>query len=49
MKGLTLKLQRFLASEDGPTAVDFAVLLSLIVIVWLTAVACLGTTASHGF
>jgi pilus assembly protein Flp/PilA len=49
MKGLTLKMQQFLASEDGPTAVDFAVLLCLIVIVWLTAVASLGTTATSAF
>ena len=49
MKGLTVKMREFLASENGPTAVDFAVLISLIVIVWLTAVASLSTTAMGGF
>ncbi len=36
MKNLALKVQRFLASEDGPTAVEYAVMLALIVIVCLT-------------
>ena len=30
MKNLTLKAKRFLASEDGPTAVEYAVMLALI-------------------
>ena len=34
MKTLALKVQRFLASEDGPTAVEYAVMLALIVIAW---------------
>jgi len=45
MKNLTKKLQRFLTSEDGPTAVEYAVMLALIVIVCLTAITTLGTNA----
>ena len=49
MKSLTLKVQRFLVSEDGPTAVEYAVMLALIVIVCLTAVRAVGTNASATF
>lgn len=49
MKSLALKLQRFLASEDGPTAVEYAVMLSLIVIVCLTAITSIGTNANKVF
>ena len=43
MKNLALKVQRFLKSEDGPTAVEYAVMLALIVIVCLTAIQAIGT------
>jgi pilus assembly protein Flp/PilA len=49
MKSLTQKLQRFLVSEDGPTAVEYAVMLALIVIVCLTAISALGTKTSATF
>jgi pilus assembly protein Flp/PilA len=49
MKNFALKLQRFLASEDGPTAVEYAVMLALIVIVCLTAIRSIGTNASATF
>ncbi len=49
MKGLAKKVQRFLVSEDGPTAVEYAVMLALIVIVCLTAVRAIGTNASAKF
>jgi pilus assembly protein Flp/PilA len=49
MKSLTLKLRRFLVSEDGPTAVEYAVMLALIVIVCLTAISSIGTKASSTF
>ena len=38
MKLFAQKVQRFLVSEDGPTAVEYAVMLALIVIVCLTAI-----------
>jgi pilus assembly protein Flp/PilA len=49
MKSLALKVQRFLVSEDGPTAVEYAVMLALIVIVCLTAITAIGTKASKTF
>ena len=49
MKNLTVKLQRFLASEDGPTAVEYAVMLALIVIVCLTAIRSIGTNTNTTF
>ncbi len=49
MKKFAQKLQRFLVSEDGPTAVEYAVMLALIVIVCLTAIRAIGTNASTTF
>jgi pilus assembly protein Flp/PilA len=49
MKSLAKKMQRFLVSEDGPTAVEYAVMLALIIIVCLTAINSLGTNASTTF
>jgi pilus assembly protein Flp/PilA len=49
MKSLAKKVQRFLVSEDGPTAVEYAVMLALIVIVCLTAIRSVGTNANATF
>ena len=49
MKSLAQKMQRFLVSEDGPTAVEYAVMLALIVIVCLTAISAVGTRTSTTF
>ena len=49
MKSLAMKLHRFLVSEDGPTAVEYAVMLSLIIIVCLTAITTIGSNASSVF
>ena len=49
MKSSSLKVQRFLVSEDGPTAVEYAVMLALIVIVCLTAIRAVGTNANATF
>ena len=49
MKSLTKKVQRFLVSEDGPTAVEYAVMLALIVIVCLTAITAIGDNANSTF
>jgi pilus assembly protein Flp/PilA len=46
---LIAKLLRFVKSEDGPTAVEYAVMLALIVIVCLTAVTSVGTQAAAKF
>jgi pilus assembly protein Flp/PilA len=39
----------FLKEEDGPTAVEYAVMLALIVVVCLTAVGTIGTNANAKF
>ncbi|MEQ8210885.1 MAG: Flp family type IVb pilin [Lacipirellulaceae bacterium] len=49
MKKFAQKVQKFLASEDGPTAVEYAVMLALIIIVCLTAIRSIGTNASATF
>lgn len=49
MKSVIQKMQRFLASEDGPTAVEYAVMLALIVIVCLGAISAVGTATSTTF
>ena len=49
MKKFAKSVQQFLISEDGPTAVEYAVMLALIVIVCLTAIQAIGTNASAKF
>jgi pilus assembly protein Flp/PilA len=39
----------FVKKEDGPTAVEYAVMLSLIIVVCLVAITALGTNASKTF
>ena len=43
------KLKRFLSSEDGPTAVEYAVMLALIIIVCLISIQTLGTNTNTTF
>jgi len=49
MKSLYNKLVSFLKDEDGPTAVEYAVMLALIIVVCIAAVTALGTNASTTF
>jgi pilus assembly protein Flp/PilA len=49
MKNFAQNVQRFLVSEDGPTAVEYAVMLALIIIVCLTAIQAIGTNANATF
>jgi len=49
MKSLLKSFRHFLACEEGPTAVEYAVMLSLIVLVCLNAVMTIGTKASSVF
>ncbi|HZT78595.1 MAG TPA: Flp family type IVb pilin [Gemmataceae bacterium] len=39
----------FLKAEDGPTAVEYAVMLALIIVVCITAIATLGSNAQNTF
>ncbi len=49
MRGLTKSLVSFLKKEDGPTAVEYAVMLALIIVVCLVAITALGTNANKTF
>jgi pilus assembly protein Flp/PilA len=39
----------FLMDEDGPTAVEYAVMLALIIVVCISAITALGTNANNTF
>ncbi|OWK47265.1 Flp family type IVb pilin [Fimbriiglobus ruber] len=39
----------FLKKEDGPTAVEYAVMLALIVVVCIAAITAIGTNANSTF
>jgi pilus assembly protein Flp/PilA len=49
MKRYTNALVSFLRNEDGPTAVEYAVMLALIIVVCITAIATLGSNANNTF
>ena len=49
MKSITKKLVNFLKAEDGPTAVEYAVMLALIVVVCIAAITTLGSNANSTF
>ena len=40
---------QFLKREDGPTAVEYAVMLALIIVVCITAITALGSNANKTF
>jgi pilus assembly protein Flp/PilA len=43
------RVERFLRAEDGPTAVEYAVMLALIVVVCIAAITTMGTNAEAVF
>ncbi|MBI3411831.1 MAG: Flp family type IVb pilin [Planctomycetes bacterium] len=43
------RVVNFLKREDGPTAVEYAVMLALIIVVCITAITALGTNANATF
>ena len=49
MNSLASKLRRFLLSEDGPTAVEYAVMLALIVLVCIAAIRSVGVSTNATF
>ena len=49
MSAIMKKVQRFVQSEDGPTAVEYAVMLALILVACISIVTSLGTTVSGTF
>ena len=46
---LTSSVVRFLKREDGPTAVEYAVMLALIIVVCIAAITTLGQDANSTF
>ena len=49
MRSLAQKMVSFLKAEDGPTAVEYAVMLALIVVVCIAAITTLGSNANQTF
>jgi pilus assembly protein Flp/PilA len=49
MSKLSKAVLGFLADENGPTAVEYAVMLALIIVVCIAAITALGTNSSNTF
>ena len=49
MRSLAKSMVEFLKKEDGPTAVEYAVMLALIIVVCIAAVTTLGSNANSTF
>jgi pilus assembly protein Flp/PilA len=49
MRKILNKCVRFLKNEDGPTAVEYAVMLSLIIVVCIVSITTLGKNANLAF
>jgi pilus assembly protein Flp/PilA len=49
MRNLCKSLVSFMKNEDGPTAVEYAVRLSLIIVVCIAAITTLGSNANETF
>ena len=49
MRTLAKKFVNFLKREDGPTAVEYAVMLALIIVVCIAAITTLGSNANNSF
>jgi pilus assembly protein Flp/PilA len=49
MRTFSQALVNFLKNEDGPTAVEYAVMLALIIVVCITAISTLGSNANNTF
>jgi pilus assembly protein Flp/PilA len=49
MRRIATHVVKFLKAEDGPTAVEYAVMLALIIVVCITAITTLGQNARTTF
>ena len=49
MRNVAKKFVEFMKKEDGPTAVEYAVMLALIIVVCIAAVTTIGTSANAQF
>ena len=49
MNSLQAKVLGFLSSEDGPTAVEYAIMLAFIIVGSILAITQIGTTTTDSF
>jgi pilus assembly protein Flp/PilA len=49
MRAITKNVVEFLKREDGPTAVEYAVMLALIIVVCIAAITAIGENANETF
>ena len=49
MKACLNAVKRFIKDEDGPTAVEYAVMLALIIVLCIVVIRQVGTSASRTF
>jgi len=49
MRNVGRAVLSFLQREDGPTAVEYAVMLALIIVVCITAITAMGSNANKTF
>ena len=49
MKNFASSVKKFLVSEDGPTAVEYAVMMALIIVVCIGTITTVGTNADAKF
>ena len=49
MRAMSRHLVEFLKKEDGPTAVEYAVMLALIIVVCIAAITAIGKNANTTF
>jgi pilus assembly protein Flp/PilA len=49
MKNFLSSVKQFLVSEDGPTAVEYAVMMALIIVVCIGTITAIGTNADPKF
>ena len=49
MKNFMSSVKNFIVSEDGPTAVEYAVMMALIIVVCITTVTTIGSNANTQF
>jgi pilus assembly protein Flp/PilA len=49
LKSISARVSAFLKNEDGPTAVEYAVMLALIIVVCISAITALGSNSNNTF
>jgi pilus assembly protein Flp/PilA len=49
MRPLTIRIRNFIGNEDGPTAVEYAVMLAMVGVAILTVISSIATSISGTF